>query len=60
MGHFNGLNDDDAELLIGGAVDKPSSAFNGSSYGQFKKSGAADANPGSFYGGTNYGTAKKA
>jgi hypothetical protein len=58
MGHFSGLSDDDAELLTGG-VSKPSSAYNGSNYGQFKSSGGTGANPGSFYGGTNYGQAKK-
>jgi hypothetical protein len=59
MGNFSGLSDDDAELLTGGAVSKPSTAYNGSNYGQFKQSGGTGANPGSFYGGTNYGQAKK-
>jgi len=59
MGHFNSLNDDDAELLTGGAVN-PSKAYASgtTNYGQFKKSGGTGANPSTFYGGTNYGKAK--
>ncbi|MFN7678962.1 MAG: hypothetical protein ACK5QW_10285, partial [Cyanobacteriota bacterium] len=44
MGNFSGLSDDDAELLTGGAVSKPSTAYNGSNYGQFKQSGGTGAN----------------
>lgn len=59
MGNFSGLSDDDAELLAGGAVSNPSKAYNGSNYGQFKKSGGTGTNPGTFYGGGNYGLSKK-
>ncbi|MFN5119383.1 MAG: hypothetical protein ACK5FE_11155 [Cyanobacteriota bacterium] len=59
MGFFSQLNDEDAELLTGGVVNT-SSAYDGSNYGQYKKSGGASSpNPGSFYGGTNYGQSKK-
>ena len=58
MGFFSQLNDEDAELLTGGVVN-PATAYDGSNYGQYKKSGGTDSNPGSFYGGTNYGQAKK-
>ena len=58
MGHFNGLSDDDAELLIGGAT-VPGKAYNGSSYGDFKDGGGTAPNPGNYYNGGNYGKAKK-
>ncbi|MFY8148357.1 MAG: hypothetical protein ACOVNL_03960 [Prochlorococcaceae cyanobacterium] len=47
MGHFAQLNDDDAELLSGGKTN-PSTAYGGSNYGQYKKSGGTDPNPSSF------------
>lgn len=49
MGHFSQLNDDDAELLTGGAKPggNPSTAYNGSNYGQFLKGGGTTSeNPG--------------
>ena len=49
MGHFSQLNDDDAELLSGGAkpATNPSTAYGGSNYGQYLKSGGTTAaNPG--------------
>jgi hypothetical protein len=47
MGHFTQLNDDDAELLTGGAKPNPSTAYGGSNYGQYKKSGGSSLpNPG--------------
>jgi hypothetical protein len=48
MGHFTQLNDDDAELLSGGVKPaNPSTAYNGSNYGQYLKSGGTTlANPG--------------
>ncbi len=58
MGHFSQLSDDDAELLTGGKVN-PSNAYDGSNYGQYKKSGGTGPNPSSFFGGTNYGQSKK-
>jgi hypothetical protein len=46
MGHFAQLNDDDAELLSGGTTN-PSTAYGGSNYGQYLKSGGSDLpNPG--------------
>lgn len=49
VGHFSQLNDDDAELLTGGAKPggNPSTAYNGSNYGQFLKGGGTTSeNPG--------------
>lgn len=48
MGHFSQLNDDDAELLSGGVnPSNPSTAYNGSNYGQYLKSGGTSLpNPG--------------
>lgn len=49
MGHFSQLNDDDAELLSGGAQPNPSTAYGGSNYGQYLKSGGSTTplpNPG--------------
>lgn len=46
MGHFAQLNDEDAELLSGGKTN-PSTAYGGSNYGQYLKSGGGDLlNPG--------------
>jgi hypothetical protein len=49
MGHFSQLDDDDAELLSGGAKPSgtPSTAYNGSNYGQYLKTGGTSLpNPG--------------
>jgi hypothetical protein len=49
VGHFTQLNDDDAELLTGGAkpANNPSTAYNGSNYGQYLKTGGTtEPNPG--------------
>lgn len=41
MGNFSQLDDDDAELLSGGTKPaNPSTAYNGSNYGQYLKSGS--------------------
>lgn len=46
MGHFAQLNDDDAELLSGGKTNS-CTAYGGSNYGQYLKSGGRDLpNPG--------------
>ena len=59
MGFFSQINDDEAELLTGGVVN-PSQIYDGSNYGQYKKSGGIDlSNPASVYGGTNYGQSKQ-
>ena len=48
MGDFSQLHDDDAELLSGGAKPaNPSTAYGGSNYGQYLKSGGTTSpNPG--------------